>query len=166
MKELYSSFIEHKNYFQQKEDTNMKIFSIKAYLISGLLTLVLALFISFNVGKTDLAAIAQASSANLIGTWDYKVSLVSQTYQIQISNYNGQLVGKYLVPNTNNSTFEIKVFESERGRPVITIAQIALGQPNYTYRAALSGRLDNNTLLTGNIVDVDNNRATFEMRKL
>jgi hypothetical protein len=144
----------------------MKIFSSKNYLIPGLLTLVLILLLSFNVGKTDLLATAQASSANLIGTWNYEVSFVSQVYQIQISNLNGQLVGKYIVPNSNNSNFEIKVFESVRGRPVVTIAQIALGQPEYNYRAALSGRLDNNTLITGNFVDVDNNRGTFKMTKL
>ncbi len=144
----------------------MKIFSSKNYLIPGLLTLVLTLLLSFNVGKTDLMATAQTSSANLIGTWNYEVSFVSQVYQIQISNLNGQLVGKYLVPNSNNSNFEIKVFESVRGRPVVTIAQIALGQPEYNYRAALSGRLDNDTLITGNFVDVDNNRGTFKMTKL
>jgi hypothetical protein len=144
----------------------MKIFSSKNYLIPGLLTLVLTLLLSFNVGKTDLLATAQTSSANLIGTWNYEVSFVSQVYQIQISNLNGQLVGKYLVPNSNNSNFEIKVFESVRGRPVVTIAQIALGQPEYNYRAALSGRLDNDTLITGNFVDVDNNRGTFKMTKL
>jgi hypothetical protein len=144
----------------------MKTFSSKNYLIPGLLTLVLTLLLSFNVGKTDLLATAQTSSANLIGTWNYEVSFVSQVYQIQISNLNGQLVGKYLVPNSNNSNFEIKVFESVRGRPVVTIAQIALGQPEYNYRAALSGRLDNDTLITGNFVDVDNNRGTFKMTKL
>jgi hypothetical protein len=144
----------------------MKIFSSKTYLIPGLLTLVLTLLLSFNIGKTNLPATAQASSANLIGTWNYEISFVSQVYQIQISNLNGQLVGKYIVPNSNNSNFEIKVFESVRGRPVITIAQIALGQPEYNYRAALSGRLDNDTLITGNFVDVDNNRGTFKMTKL
>jgi hypothetical protein len=87
---------------------------------------------------------------------------------MKISNVNGQLVGKYTVPSDNTSTFQIKVFESLRGRPVLTIAQVDIepsGSGN-NYSAALSGRLDNNTLINGNFVDLDNNRGTFKMTKL
>lgn len=52
-----------------------------------------------------------------------------------------------------------------RGRPVITIAQIAQLLPNSSYRAVLSGRLDNERLITGDFVDVDDNRGTFKMMK-
>lgn len=144
----------------------MKIFPSKRYLLSGLLTLVLTVLLSFNFGRTNLPATAQAAFTNLIGTWNYEVSVASQPYQIQISNRNGMLVGRYIVPNNNNSYFYIKVFESLRGRPVLTISQSAFNQSGNHYFAALSGRLDNNSLITGNFVDLDNNRGTFRMTKL
>lgn len=153
--------------------TDVKILLPKIYFITGLLALLLTLWLSFGTGKNNLMTAAQASSpVNLAGTWNYKISFVPSSYQMKISNQGGQLVGTYInpSPNANNSIFEIKVYEPGGGRPgggrpVITIAQIAKGQPNSTYRAALSGRLDNDTLINGNFIDVDNNQGTFTMKK-
>jgi hypothetical protein len=64
---------------------------------------------------SNLPTSTQTSVAKLTGTWDYQVSFVSSHYQIQISNQDGQLVGRYVVPNDNDSVFEIRVYESGRG---------------------------------------------------
>ena len=102
----------------------------------------------------------------LVGFWDYKVSFVSATYRIQIELNEAQLIGSYIIPANNDSLFEFAVYEfTGRGRPVITIAQIAQLLPNSSYRAVLSGRLDNERLITGYFVDVDDNRGTFKMMK-
>jgi len=141
----------------------MKIFPSKRYLIPGLLTLVLTLLLSFNFGRTNLPATAQTSAANLIGTWNYEITTSSQIfqYQMQISNINGQLVGKYTIPSNNTSNFQIKIYESSlRGRPVLTIAQVSIDF------ATSNGRLDTNSLINGNFVDLDNNKGTFKMTKL
>jgi hypothetical protein len=114
---------------------------------------------------SNLPTSTQTSVAKLTGTWNYQVSFVSSLYQIQISNQDGQLIGRYVVPDNNDSVFEIRVYESGRGKPVVTIVQIAQRLPNYSYRATLNGRLDSDTLVTGNFVDVDNNRGSFTMTK-
>lgn len=114
---------------------------------------------------SNLPATTQTSLTKLIGIWNYQPSLVSNLYQIQISHQNGQLIGRYVVPSDNDSVFEIRLYESGRGKPVITIVQIAQLIPNSSYRATLNGRLDSDTLITGNFVDVDNNRGTFTMKK-
>ncbi len=115
------------------------------------------------------------TNASLVGTWDYVITWADQTipqsrYQMQILQQNGQLIGKYLVPapTQNNSSFEIKLYydnKSKRGRPVITIAQIAKGLPNDAYRAVLIGRLDEDTLVKGHFVDIDYNQGSFVLRK-
>ena len=149
----------------------MKIFPSKRYLIPGLLTLVLTLLLSFNFGKTNLPATAQASAANLIGIWNYQITTSSQQiyqYQMKISYRKGQLVGKYTIPSDNTSDFQTKIYQSLRGRPVLTIAQVDIdstGAGN-NYLAALSGRLDNRTLINGNFVDLENRKGTFKMTKL
>jgi hypothetical protein len=149
----------------------MKIFPSKRYLIAGLLTLVLTLLLSFNFGRTNLPATAQTSAANLIGTWNYEITTSSQIfqYQMQISNINGQLVGKYTIPSNNTSNFQIKIYESSlRGRPVLTIAQVSIDSTGAgrDYFATSNGRLDTNSLINGNFVDLDNNKGTFKMTKL
>lgn len=97
---------------------------------------------------------------------DYKVSFATTTYRIQIELNEAQLIGSYIISAKNDSLFEFAVYEFPgRGRPVITIAQIAQLMPNSSYRAVLSGRLDNERLITGDFVDVDDNRGTFKMMK-
>jgi hypothetical protein len=107
-----------------------------------------------------------STAGTLVGFWNFKVSSANTTYQIKIEFDNtNKLTGRYVIPSNNDSLFKFDVYDSGRGRPVITIAQIAQLIPNSSYRAVLSGRLDNERLITGNFVDVDNNRATFEMMK-
>ena len=107
-----------------------------------------------------------STAGTLVGFWNFKVSSANTTYQIKIEFDNtNKLTGRYVIPSNNDSLFKFDVYDSGRGRPVITIAQIAQLIPNSSYRAVLSGRLDNESLITGNFVDVDNNRATFEMMK-
>jgi hypothetical protein len=110
---------------------------------------------------------ANSTAETLVGFWNFKVSSASTTYQIKIEfNNTDKLIGHYIIPSNNDSLFKFDVYDFPgRGRPVITIAQIAQLMPNSSYRAALSGRLDNECLITGDFVDVDNNRATFEMMK-
>jgi hypothetical protein len=109
---------------------------------------------------------SNSTAGNLVGFWNYKVSSANTTYQIKIEFDNtNKLTGRYVIPSNNDSLFKFDVYDSGRGRPVITIAQIAQLIPNSSYRAVLSGRLDNESLITGNFVDVDNNRVTFEMMK-
>jgi len=60
------------------------------------------------------------------------------------------------------------VYESsERGRPVLTLAQIYCceSQPASSYYAVLTGRLDRDDLITGSFVDLDNNQGTFTLEK-
>jgi hypothetical protein len=108
-----------------------------------------------------------STAGTLVGFWNYKVSSANTTYQIKIEFDNtNKLIGRYVVPSNNDSLFKFDVYDFPgRGRPVITIAQIAQLIPNSSYRAVLSGRLDNDGLITGNFVDVDNHRATFQMMK-
>lgn len=103
----------------------------------------------------------------LVGIWNYKVSFAIATYRIKIEfNETDKLIGHYIIPSNNDSLFELAVYDFPgRGRPVITIAQIAQLMPNSSYRAVLSGRLDNECLITGDFVDVDDNRGTFKMMK-
>jgi hypothetical protein len=110
---------------------------------------------------------ASSTAETLVGFWNFKVSSVSTTYQIKIEfNETDKLSGHYIIPSNNDSLFKFDVYDFPgRGRPVITIAQIAKLKPNSSYRAVLSGRLDNECLITGDLVDIDNNRATFEMIK-
>jgi hypothetical protein len=108
---------------------------------------------------------ANSTAETLVGLWNFKVSSVGTTYQIKIEfNNTNELIGHYIIPSGNDGLFKFDVYDFPgRGRPVITIALIAQLIPNSSYRAALSGRLDNECLITGDIVDVDNNRATFKM---
>ena len=107
-----------------------------------------------------------STAGTLVGFWNYRVSSANTTYQIKIELDNtNKLTGRYVIPSNNDSLFKFDVYDSGRGRPVITIAQIAQLIPNSSYRAVLSGRLDNDRLITGNFVDVDNTRVTFEMMK-
>jgi hypothetical protein len=92
--------------------------------------------------------------------------LATSTYRIQIELNEDQLIRRYITLAKNDSLFEFGMYEFPgRGRPVITIAQIAQLLPNSSYRAVLSGRLDNERLIIGHFVDVDNNRGTFKMMK-
>lgn len=112
------------------------------------------------------APISTTFVEKLVGFWDYKVSFATTTYRIKIELNEDQLIGSYIIPAKNDSLFEFAVYEFPgRGRPVITIAQIAQLLPNSSYRAVLSGRLDNERLITGDFVDVDDNRGTFKMMK-
>lgn len=109
---------------------------------------------------------ACSTAEKLLGLWNYQVSFVASCYQIEVLNRGGKLFGHYIVPSNNDSLFEFTIYEfSGRGRPIITIAQVARQIPNSSYRAVLSGRLDNDRLITGNLVDLDNNRGTFTMMK-
>jgi hypothetical protein len=117
------------------------------------------------LGGQNPVTSATPTMVKLVGIWNYQASTSSSLYQMQISLQVGQLIGRYIVPNNNNSIFEIRIYDSGRGRPVVTIVQIAKGIPNSSYRATLNGRLDSDTLMTGNFVDVDNNRGTFTMTK-
>lgn len=119
----------------------------------------------------DYEAIKQATSSNLstteklIGVWDYQVSIVQSCYRLQISvNNNDELTGRYLVPSTDDSMFQIKLYESLRGRPMLSIVQIHY-HPSIPYHAVLAGRLDSDDLITGSFVDLDDNRGTFTLTK-
>jgi hypothetical protein len=115
------------------------------------------------------------TNANLVGTWDYVITWKDKTiptshYQLQILQQDSELIGKYIVPppTENLSDFEIRLYYdnvSKRGRPVITIAQIAKGIPNDAYRAVLIGRMDEDTLIKGRFVDIDYNQGTFTLKK-
>jgi len=119
----------------------------------------------------DYEAIEPDTSSNLsiteklIGVWDYQVSIVQSCYCLQISvDSNGELTGRYLEPASNDSVFEIKLYESLRGKPVLSIVQIH-HQPEAPYHAVLAGRLNRDGLITGSFVDLDNNRGTFTLTK-
>ena len=106
------------------------------------------------------------TAEKLVGFWDYKVSFATTTYRIKIELNDDKLIGRYIISCENDSLFEFAMYEFlGRGRPVITIAQIAQLMPNSSYRAVLSGRLDNERLITGCFVDVDDNRGTFKIMK-
>ena len=88
---------------------------------------------------------------------------------MKISNLNGQLVGKYTIPSGNPSIFQIKIYKSSsRGKPVLTIAQVYIDSTGAgkDYFATSNGRLDTNTFINGNFVDLDNNKGKFKMTKL
>jgi hypothetical protein len=107
-----------------------------------------------------------STAEKLVGIWDYQVSFVRTCYQLQIVNRNEKLIGHYVVPRDNDSMFEIAVYESsERGRPLITMAQIAQSIPNSNYRAVMIGRLDRDRSITGSFVDMEDRRGTFTMLK-
>lgn len=118
---------------------------------------------------------SEIDNAILVGTWDYDITWEDEKfptshYQMQILQQDGELIGKYIVPppTENLSDFEVRLYYdnvSKRGRPVITIAQIAKGLPNDQYRAVLMGRLDEDTLIRGRFVDVDYNQGAFTMKK-
>lgn len=110
---------------------------------------------------------ASSTAETLVGFWKYKISFVSATYRIKIEfNETDKLIGHYIIPSNNDSLFKFAVYDFPgRGRPVITIAQIAQLMPNSSYRALLSGRLDDECLITGDFVDIDDNRGTFKMMK-
>lgn len=105
--------------------------------------------------------------ANLDGTWDYTVSLPATPCNV-IGGCTMQITGnagKYIIPS-NASLFLIDVYSTpSRGKPVITIVQTAQPGTPITYNAALVGTLDDPQTITGFFIDVDNNRATFTLKK-
>jgi len=120
-----------------------------------------------NRSQSNTLVTVNSTAETLVGFWNFKVSLVSTIYQIKLEfNETDKLIGHYIIPSNNDSLFKFDVYDFPgRGRPVVTIAQIAQLSPNSSYRAVYSGRLDNECLITGDLVDIDNNRATFEMIK-
>jgi hypothetical protein len=147
-----------------------RLWIVVSILIAGLIGIFPSTVLA-TVGMSPVASnlnnvTLNSTAGTLVGFWNYKVSSAISTYQIKIELDNtNNLTGRYVIPSNNDSLLKFDVYDSGRGRPVITIAQIAQQIPNSSYRAALSGRLDNERLITGNFVDVDNNRATFEMMK-
>lgn len=106
-----------------------------------------------------------STAEKLVGIWNYQVSFVQTCYQIEIVNREEKVIGHYVVPSDNDSLFEIAVYESsQRGRPLLTIAQIAQA-PNSNYRAVLIGRLDSDHSITGSFLDLESRRGTFTMVK-
>jgi hypothetical protein len=157
----------HKFSIRQK---TKRLWIVVSLLIAG----IIGIFPSTVLATVGISPVASnlnnftlnSTAGTLVGFWNFKVSSVNTTYQIKIEVDNtNKLTGRYVIPSNNDSLFKFDVYDSGRGRPVITIAQIAQLIPNSSYRAVLSGRLDNERLITGNFVDVDNNRATFEMMK-
>ena len=155
--------------FSSRQKTK-RLWIVVAILIAGIIGIFPSTVLA-TVGMSPVASnlnnfTLNSTAGTLVGFWNYKVSSANTTYQIKIEFDNtNNLTGRYVIPSNNDSLFKFDVYDSGRGRPVITIAQIAQLIPNSSYRAVLSGRLDNEILITGNFVDVDNNRATFEMRK-
>lgn len=157
----------HKFSIRQK---TKRLWIVVSILIAGIIVIFPSTVLA-TVGMSPVASNLNNFTLNstagiLVGFWNFKVSSANTTYQIKIEFDNtNKLTGRYVIPSNNDSLFKFDVYDSGRGRPVITIAQIAQLIPNSSYRAVLSGRLDNERLITGNFVDVDNNRATFEMMK-
>ena len=157
----------HKFSIRQK---TKRLWIVVAILIAGIIVIFPSTVLA-TVGMSPVASnlnnfTLNSTAGTLVGFWNFKVSSANTTYQIKIEFDNtNKLTGRYVIPSNNDSLFKFDVYDSGRGRPVITIAQIAQLIPNSSYRAVLSGRLDNERLITGNFVDVDNNRATFEMMK-
>jgi hypothetical protein len=157
----------HKFSIRQK---TKRLWIVVSILIAGIIGIFLSTVLA-TVGMSPVASnlnnfTSNSTAGTLVGFWNYKVSSANTTYQIKIEFDNtNKLTGRYVIPSNNDSLFKFDVYDSGRGRPVITIAQIAQLIPNSSYRAVLSGRLDNESLITGNFVDVDNNRVTFEMMK-
>ena len=155
--------------FSSRQKTK-RLWIVVSILIAGIIGIFPSTVLA-TVGMSPVASnlnnfTLNSTAGTLVGFWNYKVSSANTTYQIKIEFDNtNNLTGRYVIPSNNDSLFKFDVYDSGRGRPVITIAQISQLMPNSSYRAALSGRLDNESLITGNFVDVDNNRATFEMRK-
>lgn len=157
----------HKFSIRQKPK---RLWIIVSILIAGIIGIFPSTVLA-TVGMSPVASnlnnfTLNSTAGTLVGFWNFKVSSANTTYQIKIEFDNtNKLTGRYVIPSNNDSLFKFDVYDSGRGRPVITIAQIAQLIPNSSYRAVLSGRLDNERLITGNFVDVDNNRATFQMMK-
>lgn len=157
----------HKFSIRQK---TKRLWIVLAILIAGIIGIFPSTVLA-TVGMSPVASnlnnfTLNSTAGTLVGFWNYKVSSANTTYQIKIElDSTNKLTGRYVIPSNNDSLFKFDVYDSGRGRPVITIAQISQLIPNSSYRAVLSGRLDNERLITGNFVDVDNNRATFEMMK-
>jgi hypothetical protein len=157
----------HKFSIRQK---TKRLWIVVSILIAGIIVIFPSTVLA-TVGMSPVASnlnnfTLNSTAGTLVGFWNFKVSSANTTYQIKIEFDNtNKLTGRYVIPSNNDSLFKFDVYDSGRGRPVITIAQIAQLIPNSSYRAVLSGRLDNERLITGNFVDVDNNRATFEMMK-
>jgi hypothetical protein len=155
--------------FSSRQKTK-RLWIVVSILIAGIIGIFPSTVLA-TVGMSPVASnlnnfTLNSTAGTLVGFWNYKVSSANTTYQIKIEFDNtNKLTGRYVIPSNNDSLFKFDVYDSGRGRPVITIAQISQLMPNSSYRAVLSGRLDNESLITGNFVDVDNNRATFEMRK-
>ena len=155
--------------FSSRQKTK-RLWIVVSILIAGIIVIFPSTVLA-TVGMSPVASnlnnfTLNSTAGTLVGFWNFKVSSANTTYQIKIEFDNtNKLTGRYVIPSNNDSLFKFDVYDSGRGRPVITIAQIAQLIPNSSYRAVLSGRLDNERLITGNFVDVDNNRATFEMMK-
>ena len=156
--------------FSIRQKTKRFWIIVVSILIAGIIVIFPSTVLA-TVGMSPVASnlnnfTLNSTAGALVGLWNYKVSSANTTYQIKIELDNtNKLTGRYVIPSNNDSLFKFDVYDSGRGRPVITIAQISQLMPNSSYRAALNGRLDNERLITGNFVDVDNNRATFEMIK-
>ncbi|MBD2536203.1 hypothetical protein H6G97_45655 [Nostoc flagelliforme FACHB-838] len=107
---------------------------------------------------------------NLDGTWDYQVSLpASQCYVL--GGCAIKIVGSiayYVLPvPTGSGASVVNVYSTttNRGKPVVTIGGVGITGQDITYAIVLSGRLDQPGLITGSLVDVDNNQGTFTLKK-
>jgi hypothetical protein len=105
--------------------------------------------------------------ANLDGIWDYTISLPASPCNV-IGGCRIQITGnagKYIIPSIA-SLLLIDVYSTpNRGKPVITIVETAQPGTPITYNAAVVGRLNDPDTITGYFIDVDNNRATFTLKK-
>ncbi|MDF5736735.1 MULTISPECIES: hypothetical protein [unclassified Nostoc] len=106
--------------------------------------------------------------ANLDGIWNYTNSFIGSPCYVQggcTIQITGN-AGKYILPSGNTSLFLIDVYSTpNRGKPVITIVQTAQPGTPITYNAALIGRLNDPQTITGFLIDVDNDRGTFTLKK-
>ena len=115
------------------------------------------------------ASTGSNNANNLDGTWDYQVSLpASQCYVL--GGCAIKIVGSiayYVLPLTTGGASVVNVYSTttNRGKPVITIGGVGITGQDITYGIVLSGRLDEPGLITGRLVDVDNNQGTFTLKK-
>lgn len=148
----------------------MKISFAKSCLITGLLTTAFIPLLPVDINKGMNQANAQTSCLDcyLIGIWNFQVNFDSgkqANNQIRVSRRDQNLFGTY--NNIVGGQFDIKTYnDGSRGRPVVTIVLRPLPQDtNQTYRAAISGIAQTDTLITGRIVDVDGSQGTVTLTK-